>query len=90
MFDGLSFHLRDPNPFQPTGIEFEWNEKAIGTNNKFDSSGKALDTLIKHQHRSPKNYVVRFHPGTQRYGLYSHRYTAKMSGWNSVERNRMN
>ena len=48
----LTSKLLYPNPFQPTGIEFELPEEACVTVEILDNSGLSVETLMEHKHCS--------------------------------------
>jgi hypothetical protein len=59
---GLSSRLIYPNPFQPTGIEFELSDDAVVTVKILDETGMDVETLMERQRCSAGKHVVSINP----------------------------
>jgi hypothetical protein len=56
--DYISSRLVYPNPFQPTGIEFELLEDAVVTVKILDEMGQVVEVLIDHDNFSAGKQMI--------------------------------
>ncbi len=62
----ITSRLLYPNPFHPTGVEFELQVDAVVTVKILDAGGKDVEVLIQRQEFPPGKHVVPF--DTRKYG----------------------
>jgi hypothetical protein len=85
MPDEITSRLVYPNPFQPTGIEFELQADSIVTVKIINDTGKDVETLIDHQRRSAGKQVVSFDAAKYKTGQFWYSVSIEAGGKTFVE-----
>ena len=85
----LSSKLIYPNPFLPSGIEFELLESAMVTVRILDESGNEMATLVENKHCKAGKQVVPFDHSKYDSGSHAYQVIADMAGNKLVDTKRM-
>lgn len=72
--------LSYPNPFEPSGIEFELPHDACVTLKIYDDGGKEIATLIDHQNFEEGAHRVDLHQLDYQSGVYFYRLSVDRAG----------
>jgi hypothetical protein len=76
----ITSRLVYPNPFQPTGIEFELQADAIVTVKILDEGGKEVEILMDQQFRPSGKQMVSFDPAKYSAGQFWYQVSIETGG----------
>jgi hypothetical protein len=81
----ITSRLVYPNPFQPTGIEFELYSDAIVTLKILDSEGREAELLLDKKRQSAGRHIVSFDAAKYKTGQYWYEISIEADGKTVVE-----
>jgi hypothetical protein len=83
--DNISSRLIYPNPFQPTGIEFELLEAAIVTVKILDETGQVIETLVDHNNCIAGKQMIPINHAKYSNGKFLYQISVETGGRNFVD-----
>ncbi|MBA4312225.1 MAG: hypothetical protein C0417_06315 [Chlorobiaceae bacterium] len=85
MTDNISSRLIYPNPFQPTGIEFELLEAAVVTVKILDETGQVVETLMNHNNCNAGEQIIPIDHAKYSNGKFLYQISVEAGGKSFVD-----
>lgn len=89
MMKEFTSRLSYPNPFGPTGVEFDLPEDGYVTLTVFDGEGNELATLINNEWRTAGTHVVDFTQRGYNHGAYFYRLRVTIGAKDFIDTKRI-
>jgi len=83
--DNITSRLIYPNPFQPTGIEFELLEAAVVTVKILDETGQVVETLKDHNNCGTGKQMIPINHAKYSNGKYLYQISVELGGKSFVD-----